>query len=296
MVPMQWFPIVDVYSDEPAIPTGYVRLNCIVNTMDEPGAVQNDVPEDERSRFELFEVPRLHACVTATGMYNIKFRIYSARDLRVMDDMWGSSDPFVRVVTPTGENKTDTRSNDLNPVWNQQLQIPIYEPSFRQILYLEVTNDGLTGPALMGRLLFSWKDIWTEKERYKQAHWYDIYALPDQNFFVRTRDSLKRAARNLPGALRVKKLPGFLGASGGGSFEEPSIYVGRVLLGIEIEDREGGKQPSLASTDMKAKDCNFFKDVMQKVFFRMQIFQAQGIVVPTSGVECYAQVEVTIGR
>lgn len=40
MLPMQWFPIVDVYSDEPAIPTGYVRLNCIINTMDEAGAVQ----------------------------------------------------------------------------------------------------------------------------------------------------------------------------------------------------------------------------------------------------------------
>ena len=40
MMPMQWFPIVDVYSDEPAIPTGYIRLNAIINAMDEPGAVQ----------------------------------------------------------------------------------------------------------------------------------------------------------------------------------------------------------------------------------------------------------------
>lgn len=263
--------------------------------------MQNDVPEEERSRFELFEIPRLHASVTSTGMYNIIFRIYRGRDLRVMDDIWGSSDPYVRIVTPTGENRTETRSNDLNPVWNQQLQIPIYEPSFRQVLYLEVQNDGMAGPVLMGRLLFSWKDICTQKDFYKQARWYDIYASAEQNFFVKTRDNLKRAVRNLPGPLKIKKLPGILGASGGGFFEAPNVYVGRVLLGVEIEHRKGkgGAPPSLAQTDLKAKDCNLFKDVMQKVFFRMQIFQAQGIGVPTRmnlTTECYAQVEVTIGR
>jgi hypothetical protein len=63
---MQWFPIVDVYSDEPAIPTGYVRLNAIINTMDEPGAVQDDLPEEERSRFELLQIPRLLACLTVS--------------------------------------------------------------------------------------------------------------------------------------------------------------------------------------------------------------------------------------
>ena len=44
---------------------------------------------------------------------------------------------------------------------------------------------------------------------------------------------------------------------------------------------------------MKAKDCSLFKDVMQKVFFRMQIFQAQGVAVSTNG--GYAQVSGQTG-
>lgn len=144
-IPMQWFAISDVYSDEPAIPTGYIRCSLIINSMDEPGAVQPDVPEEERTRCELLEIPRIHTAVTATGVYNIIFRVFQARDLEPRD-LFGSADPYLKIVTAGGENQTDGKS-DLNPVWNQQLQIPMYEPHFRQMIEIQLWNQdgGVTG-------------------------------------------------------------------------------------------------------------------------------------------------------
>lgn len=48
--------------------------------------------------------------------------------------------------------------------------------------------------------------------------------------------------------------------------------------------------PSLAITDMKAKDCKMFQDIKQKMFFCFHAFAAQGLNAT------YAQVELQIGR
>ena len=70
-----------------------------------------------------------------------------------------------------GENRTDTRTSDLNPVWNQQLQIPMYEPMFRQMIYIELWNEGMQ-TSLVSRMAISWKDIFTNQEYFKQPQWY----------------------------------------------------------------------------------------------------------------------------
>ena len=177
-VPMQWFAISDIYSDEPAIPTGYIRTSLIINSMDEPGAVQLDVPEEERSRCELMEIPRIHTSITATGVYNIIFRVYQGRDLKPSNTALQTADPYVKIVTATGENRTDVKS-DLNPVWNQQLQIPMYEPHFRQMIHVELWDSSmLYGDSLVATMCLGWKDICANAESFNQPTWYALHALP----------------------------------------------------------------------------------------------------------------------
>jgi Ca2+-dependent lipid-binding protein len=111
----------------------------------------------------------MHACVTSSGRYNLVFRVYQAQDLRVMDALWGA-DPFVRISSAFGEMRTDTRNGTVNPVWNQQLQLPLYEPLFRETLLLEVCHDAaLSGPVVMSSLLLTWKDIISNQDRFRQA-------------------------------------------------------------------------------------------------------------------------------
>ena len=301
-LPLQWFAINDIASDEPAIPTGYIRMNVIINNMDEPGAVQDDVPEEERSRCELLEIPRLHNFITATGVYNIIFKIYQARNLRRVDDTWGS-DPFIKIVIPTGENQTDTKASDLNPVWNQQLQIPVYEPIFCDLLALQLWNQNIAGNHVVAEHMFSWKDVFSRQEYYKQPRWFDLFSLPDKGIMERTAEkvqSITRKVGEFVGNRQFKMMASKICSGfGSGSYEEPSVYCGRVLLSIEIEDREGSKaQPSLALTEMKPKDCKLFQDVKQKVFFRFHVFHGQGLNVPAVGMgqNCYAQVELEVGR
>ena len=314
-LPMQWFAIVDLFSEEPAIPRGFLRMSIIVNSLDESGAVQIDVPLQERNEKELLVIPRMHACTTSTGAYNIIFQIYQARDLRRMDNLWGA-DPYIRVSCSSGEMRTDTKHGTVNPKWNQQIQLPLYEPMFREVILFEVWHEGPTGPLLMSTLLFTWKDIVSNQEIFKQLNWYDMYELPEESLATkvlktkyvkwigRQAEELSERLRNnqvvkwverqkesIAGTAAVKKKTGIYQAS--------SIYCGRVLLSISVEDRTANlrradKLPSLAQTDMKPKDCAFFQSVQQKAFFRLQVFFAQGLPVPF-GLDSLVQVELTIG-
>ena len=297
-IPTQWFAISDIYSEEPVLPTGYIRCSIIINCMDEPGAVQPDVPEEERTRCELMQIPRMHTSLTATGVFNIIFRVFQARELKDGGPPFHSADPYIKIVAATGENRTDTKS-DRNPVWNQQLQIPMYEPFFRQLISVQLWNaSALSGDTLVAQFCMSWKDIFTSQEVFKNARWYDMFALPEtkgfQGVVENTGKWIKGGVRkvgNLPfiknkGLIRqVEKL-----SFSSGAYQERSDYCGRVLLAVEIEDREGMKAPpSLATTDMKPKDCKLFLDIKQKIFFRFHVLQAQMLHAT------HAQVELTIG-
>jgi len=314
-LPMQWFAIVDLNSEEPAIPRGFLRMSIIVNSLDEPGAVQIEVPPRERNEKELLIIPRIHACATSTGAYNIIFKIYQARDLRRMDALWGA-DSYIRISCSSGEIRTDTKNGTLDPKWNQQVQLPIYEPLFREVIRLEVWHDSATGPILMSCILFTWKDIVSNQDLFKQIKWYDMYDLPEESFGKRILNnrlvkSIGRQTEDLGTRLRSNQFMKWVaknteaivgdGMLKTGMYQESSIYCGRVLLSLSIEDRslsvqraDQNKPPSMAQTDMKPKDCVYFQDVHQKAFFRFQVFFAQGLPVPF-GIDSLVQVELSIG-
>jgi hypothetical protein len=255
-LPMQWFPIVDLFSDEPALPTGFIRMNVIINSIDEPGAVQSDVPELERVTTELMIIPRIHAFVTSPGRYNLIFRIYQAQDLRSMDALWGA-DPFVRISCASGEIQTDTRSATVNPVWNQQLQLPFYEPFFRETIRIDVVHDGRTGRAPMSSLLLTWKDIISDQEGLRRARWFDMYELPEDSLGQRLLNSgvartvarrvasngaVKWIERKARAAVRAIPLVGAAAAGDGGPalgvYQEASVYCGRILFSVAVEERK----------------------------------------------------------
>ena len=300
-IPMQWFAISDIYSEEPAVPTGYIRCSLIINSQDEPGAVQPDVPEEERARCELMEIPRIHTSVTATGVYNIIFKVYQSLNLKT--DTQGWVDPYIKIITCTGENQTDVK-HDANAVWNQQLQIPIYEPHFRQMIEVQLWNQGVAfgGDTKVAHFCLSWKDIFSQQEYFNKPRWYDMYALKEKpglaGFVEKTGDVIKSGTRLVNKyVIRNKQwVNAAVNAAsklkwGSGNYEEATDYCGRILMSVEIEDREGSKAPpSLATTDMKPKDCDLFKDIKQKMFFRFQVFTAQGLHASR------AQVTLTIGR
>ena len=66
MVPMQWFPLVNPSADLPTEPLGFLKLNCIINTLGERGAVQVRPPDDlaewelKRDPPTILQIPRLN--------------------------------------------------------------------------------------------------------------------------------------------------------------------------------------------------------------------------------------------
>eukprot|EP00961_Rhodomonas_salina_P287807 3888398-Rhodomonas_salina.2 len=301
--PMQWYTIVDLESEEPAVATGYVRLSVIINTMDESGAAIEQVPEEERARCELMEIPRQHNYLTATGSYNIIFKVYQGSDLRAMDGRWNTADTYIKITTPTGMNFTDTRWSDLNPTYNQQLQIPLFEPMFRNTILVELWASQGLSDSLVATIPMSWKDIFCNQEYYNLPRWYDLFSLPDAGTAEQIADGFELAINKVhqwtakAASSAVPEYDAFMSTfkrSRGGQYQEASVYCGRLLFSVHVEDREGGtKLPSLAQTDMKPKDCHLFKDTKHTMMFRLQIFHGQGLKVPVDG---KAEVEVQIGN
>ena len=298
-VPMQWFAIADVYSEEPAVPTGYIRCSLIINSQDEPGAVQLDVPEEERARCELLEIPRIHTSISSTGVYNIIFKVYQAINLNAGSTGW--CDPSIKVETALVTNATDVQHGQ-NPVWNQQLQIPVYEPHFRQMIEVQLLNDEVLGSVVMAHFCLSWKDVYSSQDYYAKPRWYDFYNIRKRGGLPQvletTGATIKSGTRAVGHLVKSRGLVNLgenvskVFKTGSGCFEEATEYCGRVLMSVEIEDREDAKAapPSIALTDMKPKDCKLFQDIKQKIFFRFHVFAAQGLNASL------AQVTLTIGR
>jgi hypothetical protein len=63
---------------------GYLKLNCIINNLNEPGAVQTRAPDDvadwELKRHEIVQIPRLNLRKCASHQYNLKFMVYQGFD------------------------------------------------------------------------------------------------------------------------------------------------------------------------------------------------------------------------
>ena len=270
MLPIQWFPIVDPNSDLPAEPLGYLRLNCIINTLHEPGAVQSRAPDDvaswELNRHEIMQIPRLNLRVCASHQYNLKFMVYQGFDLG-RGGFGPAGDPQFRVITPCGIIATDPFPNSLDPKWNAMLQIPFYEPTFTDLIICEV-RDALG--TIHSRMYLSWKDLYINQEANKSPRWIDMYE-------------------------REAESAGFMDVLGLGQakgYEERSIYCGRVLLSMEIEERSPAKEPSPANIALKPKDTEIlWSDPKQKMFFRFHTFYGQSF-----GSASAVMVEFSVGR
>ena len=80
------------------------------------------------------------------------------------------------------------------------------------------------------------------------------------------------------------------GWASGEGYEAAMVYGGRVLLSVEVEQRSEKKEPSPAIIQLKPKDCEIWKDPMQKCFFRFQTHFAVELAASA------AQVEYWVGR
>jgi hypothetical protein len=134
MIPMQWFALVDPKDDIPAEPRGFVKLNVIINTVRESGAVQDRAPDEvadwELTRHNVLQIPRLNFRKVACHQYNLKFLIYQGYDLG--DGSQFSMDAQFRVSTPCGDISTDPFQNSLRPKWNCKLQA---SPSAQAVIH-----------------------------------------------------------------------------------------------------------------------------------------------------------------
>lgn len=182
-----------------------------------------------------------------------------------------AGDPCFKVITPAGVIATDPFSNSLEPKWNAMLQIPFYEPTYTDLIMCEVWD---SNQKMHSRIYFSWKDLYINQERYKFPRWIDMY---------------ERSSNPLAGVSIFLENQGIVIAGKG--YEERSIYCGRVLLSMEIEERQFPKEPSPANIALKPKDCiDMWADPKQKMFFRFHAFYGQMFAADT------VVVEFTVGR
>lgn len=286
MIPMQWYPLVDPSADLPSEPLGFIKLNIIINTLDEPGAVQRKAPDEvadwEIAQKKILQIPRLNMRKVACHQYNLKISVYQGFDLG--DGTAISADPVFRVATPCGVVNTDPYPNSLKPTWNCMLQLPYYEPTFCDLVYCQVW-DGSS--KMMSKLLFSWKDIYINLEQYKEPRWIDMY----ERKYDPMKAELPLLEQSGAALLEQAGVPRL----GPGGFEEPSIYSGRVLLSFDIEERSLAKEPSPATIALKPKDCaSMWADPMQKMFFRFHCFFGQEF--KTDVMKGSVQVEFSVGR
>eukprot|EP00286_Rhodomonas_abbreviata_P029934 CAMPEP_0181296508 /NCGR_PEP_ID=MMETSP1101-20121128/4743_1 /TAXON_ID=46948 /ORGANISM="Rhodomonas abbreviata, Strain Caron Lab Isolate" /LENGTH=1125 /DNA_ID=CAMNT_0023401381 /DNA_START=105 /DNA_END=3480 /DNA_ORIENTATION=- len=292
MVPMQWFPVVDPKSDLPSEPLGFLKLNCIINNLNESGAVQHKAPDEvadwELQRHEMLQIPRMNMRKVACHQYNLKFNTYQGFDLGSGSEL--TADPVFRVLTPCGVIATDPFPNSLKPQWNAMLQIPYYEPTFCDLIHCEVWDGN---HKLLSKLIFSWKDIFSRQEDFAQPRWIDMYERQ-----AGPLDDLMSFEIPLQGQTVGNLLEQQGVSSSKGMYEERSVYCGRVLLAIEIEERSFKKEPSPANIALKPKDClDMWSDAKQKMFFRFHCFYGQDFCVDKLMVgKTRVQVEFQVGR
>jgi len=265
MLPMQWFSIVDPLSDLPVEPLGFVKMNVIITTLGERMAVQQLSP-DAIADWELrtmppaiLQVPRLNLRVCSCHQYNIKFVMYQGFSLGAQRGM-GTADPRVKVISCCGENQGDPAQNTVSPKWNALLQCPFYEPNYMDLITVEIHDaGGRGGISKMGAMTFSWKHIMCNQGFYKQPRWIDMFELPPGLGDMIPGPSILGPAGPIVGAvgdmLPIPKPPELvrevaeslpimneattaLGAPlSFPGFVERTLYAGRVLMAIEVEER-----------------------------------------------------------
>jgi hypothetical protein len=285
MVPMQWFPVVNPNADLPMEPLGFLKLNCIINTLGERGAVQFRPPDDladwELKRIPpcILQIPRLNLRKVASRQYNLKISLYQGFDLGI--DRF-TADPRFKVISCCGVVQSDPQPNTLKPCWNTLLQVPWYEPAFSDLIVCEVHDASVVSKGKMSHLVLSWKKMaTTPPAALKEPRWIDMFEKKEkpERKPLPVVDKSFSALMEMAGGLKSPE-----------NYEAAMIYGGRVLLSIEIEQRSEKNEPSPAIIALKPKDCEIWKDPMQKCFFRFQAHFACSLSADS------ASVEFSVGR
>jgi len=295
MIPMQWFAIVDPMADLPVEPLGFVKMNVTITTLAESMAVQTFSPDAigdwdlRRMPPAILQVPRLNLRACACHQYNIKFFFYQGYQLGANRDM-SSADPRVQVISACGQFNSDPAQATLSPTWNALLQCPFYEPNYMDLIKVEVHDAGAGargGVSKMSSMIFSWKHIICNLAYYAQPRWIDMYELPP--------NLLHDAEVPLSGQSPEQMIEAFTGVSlGYAGFVEKSLYGGRLLMAIEVEERSFKMEPSPANIALKPKDCeDKWSDAKQKCLFRFQAFYGQGLTV--DGMHANVRLEFSVG-
>jgi len=95
----------------------------------------------------------------------LKLEIISATDLARKDITTNSSDPFCDIIIKNEQNerllklKTSTIEKDINPIWNQNFEIPI---PVKSRLILKVWDEDLTSNDFLGYYSIPLEDILNE--------------------------------------------------------------------------------------------------------------------------------------
>eukprot|EP00960_Hanusia_phi_P056776 763367-Hanusia_phi.AAC.3 len=207
MLPMQWFPLVDPNSDLPAEPMGFLKLNCIINNIDEQGSVQSRAPDDvadwELNYHNILQIPRLNLRKCASHQYNFKLLVFQGFDLGTGAER--TADPVFRVLSGCGAISSDPFPNSLRPKWNTMLQLPFYEPTYCDLIICEVWDANVSR---LSHIVLSWKDIVIRQEYYKEPRWIDMYERRNDPF--RTGIGLfgGQSIDNLMESAGVPRVPG----------------------------------------------------------------------------------------
>mmetsp|Transcript_267 Transcript_267/g.241 ORF Transcript_267/g.241 Transcript_267/m.241 type:complete len:115 (+) Transcript_267:866-1210(+) len=107
-------------------------------------------------------------------------------------DKWGKCDPFVRIVYAGMTVRTNTVKENLNPVWNKDLLLPISIPTISDIITIQLMDEDSVGKnEAMGCQSFKIDDIIAGK--HKSPQWINIYGAPKD-----PRDAYKDSMNEIP--------------------------------------------------------------------------------------------------
>ncbi len=84
-------------------------------------------------------------------------------------DTIGKTDAYVQVLYGGLEAKTEIKKLTYEPVWNEELKIPVSLPTVNEKVTVRLYdwNSGLQADELMGTITFNIKDIMSKKVNFK---------------------------------------------------------------------------------------------------------------------------------
>ncbi len=297
-LPMQWFPLVNPDSEEPDVPLGWIRLGVSILAPNRRGKVDKLAMLPELVKPEVLHNPRF----SLSGKYLVKVKIFKAEDLPEAK----SSGACWRLTSAAASLKSDTKY-EANETYNCLLQVPVLEPNCCDLIKIEQCTPGgmMSSETVVSTIFISWKELLAKPDEYKFTRWYNLYEVPKPGVFSkniaspagRLVNKVTDAAAPIAEKVPVVGAPTseFLNSmktDEGGSYQQKTVYCGRVLLSIEFEECA---VPSVGAINMKPKDCELFMN-RQPLWLHLKLFKAQSILTSLMSTQMWIQVELCMGR